>query len=107
MRNTSAPRDRLHDGQPAIPGHARDGAVFRRDIAGSNEVGVELIVALPTLKPRTRTAVVPSRVATARASLRGMSRINRNHHNAPFLGFVLSKRSDLVKRPAMNAACLR
>ena len=55
------------------------GMVLGRDIASRIQVSIKMIPTLPTDEYRLRTAVVAGTMPTAATSLRGMSRIDRNH----------------------------
>jgi Family of unknown function (DUF5996) len=103
-RTSRAGHDWLVDCQPTSITYSNTGMVLGRDIAGRIEVSMQFIATGTTHKTAPGTAVVAGGLPTATTSLRGMSRIDRNHRTTPFLGFVLHKGFQLGERPRMHAA---
>src|SRR4051794_29902349 len=79
---------RLVDRQPVESGCAAFGTVLGSNVTRPIEVGMQRVATHPTHKQIAGTAVVASGMPTPAARLGGMSRINRDHHTAPFLGLV-------------------
>src|SRR5262245_10224197 len=90
--------------QPASRELAHAGTVLGRDIASRIQIGIEMIATLPTNENTLRTAVVAGGMPAAATSLRGMSRIDRNHRTTPFEGLVLDFRFEGGKRPRVHPA---
>jgi hypothetical protein len=75
-----------------------------RDVASAIQVGIEMKTTVPTLEYALRTAVVAGDVSAAATPLRSVSRVNRNDHTTPFLGFVPDKALELRERPGVHSA---
>ena len=56
----------------------------------------------PAHKQVAGTAVVAGTLPAPAARLGGMSRVNCDHHTAPFLGLVLDKAAQLRERPGVD-----
>ena len=80
------------------------GMVLGRYVSGCVQVCMQGEPALSALEVASGPPVVPRRVSTTRALLRGMSRVYRNHRTTPFLGLVLDEAAQLGEFPAMHAA---
>jgi len=88
--------------QPTGRGFASTGTILGRDIASSIQVGIEIVLTLPTLEDALGTSVGAGSVPTAATPLRGMSRIDRNHRTTMLLGLVLDFGFERSERPAMH-----
>src|SRR5687767_5041980 len=100
-------RDRLPDGQPAGTGYTDPGTVLGRDVARRAEVGVQAEPARPTDEQRSGPAVVPRRVTTAGALLRGQPGIDPGHRTTASFGLIPDELADLGERPAVYAPRVR
>ena len=92
MRLTTERVGRGHDrlvAQPTGRGPAPTGTVLGRDVPSSIQIGIEIKSTLPTLELALRTAVGAGGMPAAATSLRGMSRVYRNHRTTLFFGLVL------------------
>jgi hypothetical protein len=107
LRLTTERVGRGHDrlvAQPTGRGSAPTSTVLGRNVTSRIQVGIEMKSTLPTDEYALRTAVGAGRMPTAATSLRGMSRIDRDHRTTPFLGLVLDFAFETGERPAMHAA---
>lgn len=94
--------DRQVDRLPAQISSTDLSTVLGRDIPSRVQVGVDFKPTFMTLELGTRAAVVLGCVSTARASLRGISRVYRDHRTTPLLGLVLDKLTKLGEGPGMQ-----
>ena len=96
--------DRLIDGQPTSIRYTNTSTVLSRNIASRIEVSMQREATYTTHKTsHANGGCCEQRMPAPAARLGGMSRVNRNHRTTPFFGFVLNKRLELGKRPAMHA----
>ena len=102
MNEFTHSHDRHVDRVPAQSGHAALSTVLGCDVAGRVQVGVKSESTFPAFERCPGTTVVLRYVTTARASLRGMSRVNPDHRTAPFLSLVLDETFDLSEGPTVE-----
>jgi len=94
--------DRSVDRQPASGGYTSADLVLGSNVSCAVQVGVQLEVTHPALKPSTGASVVASNMPTATTRLRGMPGINPDHRTAALFCLVLDERTELVETPAVK-----
>ncbi len=74
------------------------------DILGRVVIRVEAVPTFTAEEERLRATIIAGLMPTARARLGGVARVNLDHLDPSCLGFVLDKRVQLGKAPAMQAS---
>jgi hypothetical protein len=74
------------------------------DIDAGIEISIQAVPTLLAKEETLRATILPALIATVRASLGSMSRVNLDDLDAPFLGFITQEAMELGKAPTVKAS---